>query len=165
MSYPIDDYGRPARSDPFADTSQARQIYAQARELLADAERSRIRAEAVKGVALWCSAGGHAFSPRDRGRQEWAVKVFDDDAGEMVEETRVCCSRCASTRRLTDAPLYLPEETRGLEAAKPAPAAAARSGFASDEWTAYLEWSNAQSLGANTSLGAYVAHLARMADG
>lgn len=46
--------------------------------------------------ALWCDAGGHAFSERDPGRQRIAIAVLNEDTGEEETESRDFCSECAA---------------------------------------------------------------------
>jgi hypothetical protein len=157
MTYP---YGAPdfRANDPFSDSSQAREILAQARQLISRAEIERAKAEALKGVALWCEIGGHSFSPRDRGRQEWTARVFDDELEEMVEQTRVCCSRCSRSGSITDKPRYLPAELVAQAAELEHRPAEPRK-VADPEYTAYLEWWNQQPSGADTSIVAYADYL------
>jgi hypothetical protein len=89
------DRSAPPDVDPFDPLEQAKQIMAAAQQKLNQAERTLMQAQLVKGFALWCDQGGHAFSQRDRGRQEITAKVFLDDDTEPTEETRITCSDCA----------------------------------------------------------------------
>ena len=145
-------------SDPYAELEQAKQVYAQAGTMAGRARDDLARAQAIKGLALWCETGGHAFSQRDRGRQEWSVRVFDVDAGEEVTETRVCCSRCAKAGRITEDPKYLPGELVAQAPELEHRPAEPRK-VADPEYTAYLEWWNRQPSGADTSILAYADYL------
>jgi hypothetical protein len=143
----------PYQPDPFADRTQAKSIYDQAAQMATRARTDLAAAQAIKGLALWCETGGHAFSQRDRGRQEWQVRVFDVDAGEEVTETRVCCSRCAKTGSITDKAKHLPAElvAQAPELERRPPARP----VADPEYTAYLEWQAQQPIGAKVGLADY----------
>ena len=52
--------------------------------------------------ALWCDAGGHAYSERDPGRQRVAITVLDDVTGEERQESRDFCGDHAAKAGLLD---------------------------------------------------------------
>lgn len=52
--------------------------------------------------ALWCDAGGHAYSERDPGRQRITVTVLDDETEEERQESRDFCGEHAAKAGLLD---------------------------------------------------------------
>lgn len=86
-------------------------------------------------AAMWCDAGGHAFSERDPGRQRITIGVLDEETGQEKEESRDFCGTCAERAGLlakrrtrpaaiadladqgatSDAPRYDPAYTQRLE--------------------------------------------------
>ncbi len=96
---------------------QATQILAQARDYI-----NEHTGRTQMSQALWCDAGGHAFSERDPGRQRIAIAVLNEDTGQEETESRDFCSECAAK-----AGLLAKRKTRPAAAALNGPPAPARA--------------------------------------
>jgi hypothetical protein len=114
---------------------QAETLLAKTAAVLADRKRAHM------SIALWCDAGGHAFSERDPGRQRITVEVLDEETGQDREESRDWCGECAAAAGLMNRKTR-PDRvqvTRGLAAGQVPPAPPPDPGRYDPATTARLE--------------------------
>ena len=88
-----------------------------ARQMIEEIGRSKM------SQALWCDAGGHAFSERDPGRQRISVTVLDEETDSEKMETRDFCGACAEQAGLLSKRRTRPVEANAITSApRPDPA-------------------------------------------
>lgn len=69
--------------------SDAQRMLAEARQIVTSGMRGNM------SQALWCDAGGHAFSERDPDRQRISISTLDEESGREVMESRDFCGEHA----------------------------------------------------------------------
>lgn len=92
---------------------QASALLDSARQMIEETRRDKM------SQALWCDAGGHAFSERDLGRQRISVVVLDEATEEEKFESRDYCGDCAAKAGLLSKRKTRPAIAAAVEDARP----------------------------------------------